>query len=94
MLFIGLTEIDEDFEDFLMNFDLAGGLIIGSIFAFFLAVGLGIRQLILSTRAKYVTVASTEEDSSSEKIWSQKNQPPAYIEDEEQQEEDKKPFLI
>jgi hypothetical protein len=49
--------------------------------------------LIVSFKSKYETVAVTEEDASSEKIWNQKDQPPAYIEEEEQQQQDNKPLL-
>ncbi len=69
------------------------GIIIGSIFAFLFAIGMAIRQLIVSFKSKYETVAVTEEDASSEKIWNQKDQPPAYIEEEEQQQQDNKPLL-
>lgn len=67
-------------------------LIVGAICAFFALVGLVIRQFIVSGRTNYEAVDSTRE-ASSEQIWDQKDQPPAYIEEEEQQQEEKKPFL-
>lgn len=72
--------------------NLAVGLIVGAICSFLALLGLVVRQFIVSHSCKDYDILQTTIEESSEQIWDQKDQPPAYNEEEQQQEE-KKPFL-